>query len=68
VVREMGSTYQDSKGIFLTDEEFVRLFKSDRKVFCVLKVTRLSRLRDLGIEDPKVLACQDKKCLISDTR
>jgi 4-amino-4-deoxy-L-arabinose transferase-like glycosyltransferase len=62
---EMGSTYQDTKQMFLSNEEFARLFKSDRKVLCVLKATRLPRLRELGIENVQVLACQNGKCLVS---
>jgi 4-amino-4-deoxy-L-arabinose transferase-like glycosyltransferase len=62
---EMGSIYQDAKQMFLSNEEFVHLFKSDRKVLCVLKATRLQRLRDLGIENVRVLACQGEKCLVS---
>jgi 4-amino-4-deoxy-L-arabinose transferase-like glycosyltransferase len=62
---EMGSTYEDTKQMFLSNEEFTRLFKSDRKVLCVLKATRLQRLRDLGIENVRVLACQGQKCLVS---
>jgi 4-amino-4-deoxy-L-arabinose transferase-like glycosyltransferase len=65
---EMGSTYQDTQEIFLSKEEFVNLFKSDRKVLCVLKATRLPRLRDLGIEDVQPMACQSGRCLISNTR
>jgi hypothetical protein len=62
---EMGSIYQDAKQMFLSNEEFVHLFKSDRKVLCVLKATRLQRLRDLGIENVRVLACQGEKCLVT---
>jgi 4-amino-4-deoxy-L-arabinose transferase-like glycosyltransferase len=62
---EMGSIYQDTKQMFLSNEEFVHLFKSDRKVLCVLKATRLQRLRDLGIENVRVLACQGEKCLVT---
>ena len=51
--------------MFLSNEEFARLFKSDRKVLCVLKATRLQRLRDLGIENAQILACQGGKCLVS---
>ena len=62
---EMGSTYQDTRQMFLSNDEFARLFKSDRKVLCVLKATRLQRLRDLGIENVQILACQGEKCLVS---
>jgi 4-amino-4-deoxy-L-arabinose transferase-like glycosyltransferase len=62
---EMGSTYQDTKQMFLSNEEFKHLFTSDGKVLCVLKATRLQRLRDLGIENVQVIACQGGKCLVS---
>jgi 4-amino-4-deoxy-L-arabinose transferase-like glycosyltransferase len=61
----MGSTYRDSQQMFLSNEEFARLFRSDRKVLCVLKAARLQRLRDLGIENVRILACQSGRCLIS---
>ncbi len=62
---EMGSTYQDTKQMFLSNEEFVSLFKSDKKVLCVLKAARLQPLRGLGIENAQVLACEGEKCLIT---
>lgn len=62
---EMGSTYQDTRDNFLSNEEFARLFKSDEKVLCVLKATRLACLRGLGIGNVRLLACQDGRCLVS---
>jgi len=62
---EVGSTYQDSQQMFLSNEEFANLFKSDRQVLCVLKATRLERLRDLGIENVHILDCRGGRCLVS---
>jgi len=62
---EMGSTYQDSQQMFLSNEELAYLFKSERQVLCVLKATRLQHLRDLGMENVQILGCQGGRCLVS---
>jgi 4-amino-4-deoxy-L-arabinose transferase-like glycosyltransferase len=59
----MGSEYPDSVHRFLDDSEFIRLFNSDRRVFCVLKTKRLPHLAELGIRGIEI-GREGEKCLI----
>jgi hypothetical protein len=61
---KMGSRYEDTKDYFLDHDAFVRLFKSESPVVTVLKAKRLAHLKKSGIEDFRVILCQDKRCLI----
>jgi len=62
---EMGSKYPDTKGLFLNQDEFERLFRSDRQVWVVFKAKRLSQIRGLGIDYRGEVQCQDNRCVIS---
>ena len=62
---EMGSTYPDTQQMFLSNEEFARLFKSDRKVLCVLKATRLSVCATWASRTCRSWPVRGGKCLIS---
>ena len=46
---EMGSEYGDARPFFLDDAAFVRLFQSEKRLFCVVKTRKLGYLRGLGI-------------------
>jgi 4-amino-4-deoxy-L-arabinose transferase-like glycosyltransferase len=46
---EMGSEYGDARPFFLDDAAFVRLFRSEKRLFCVVKTRKLGYLRGLGI-------------------
>ncbi len=64
----MGARYADAKDLFLNEQEFVRLFNSDKEVFAVLKESRLRQLPGMGISNATLLGCQDTRCLISNRR
>jgi 4-amino-4-deoxy-L-arabinose transferase-like glycosyltransferase len=58
----MGSQYSDARPFFLTNRQFVELFNSSKRVFCVIKANRLERLqrskivwKELGRQDDKRL-------------
>jgi len=61
---EMGSHYEDARPFFLDQAAFVRLFRSEKRVFCVVKTTRLGRLKDLGIAGTQI-ATQAGRSLIA---
>ena len=61
---EMGSTYPDSRSLFLSRDEMVRLFRSDLPVFVVVKAKRLPEMKRLGIGNTEII-CQDNRCLIA---
>ncbi len=60
----MGSEYPDAKAYFLTDAEFINLFRSEKRVFCVVKTKRLGHLKRLGISG-RELGQEGQKTLIS---
>jgi hypothetical protein len=61
---EMGSRYEDAKHAFLSEDEFIRLFRSDAPVVAVLKEKRLAWLRGRGVEWADIMR-RDDRCLIA---
>lgn len=64
----MGARYADAKSLSLSEQEFVRLFNSDKEVLAVLRESRLRQLAGIGISNAALVACQDTRCLISNRR
>ena len=62
---EMGARYPDGAAYFLDTQGFLRLFRSDRPVFVVLKENRLDRMRQLGVEGESPPLCVEGRCLIA---
>jgi len=62
---EMGSKYPDSKAAFLGQDEFVRLFRSDRPVLVVFKARRSDGLRRLGLGKDAPVLCRAGRCLMA---
>jgi len=61
---EMGSRYEDTKHIFINEDDFVKLFRSEKIVFSVLKTKRLKRLTEKLPENIIVIDYQGERCLI----
>jgi 4-amino-4-deoxy-L-arabinose transferase-like glycosyltransferase len=61
---EMGSEYGDARPFFPDDAAFIRLFRSEKRLFCVVKTGKLGHLRGLGIGGQE-LARQAGRSLIS---
>ncbi|MCX5802114.1 MAG: glycosyltransferase family 39 protein [Proteobacteria bacterium] len=61
---EMGSKYEDTKDLFMNEEDFINLFASDKKVFCVLKEKKIKRLKERLSERINIVICQNERCLI----
>jgi hypothetical protein len=62
---EMGSKYEDAKKTFISEEEFLKLLPSDRKVLFVTKQKRLKRLQDMFPERIRIQGCQNDRCLVA---
>jgi 4-amino-4-deoxy-L-arabinose transferase-like glycosyltransferase len=62
---EMGSQYPEAKPFFLTDEDFQRLFQSEKRVFAVLKAKKLSAFRQSLANNMHILRCDEGRCLIT---
>lgn len=60
----MGSEYPDARDYFLSDADFISLFNSTKRVFCVVKTKRLTRLKELGVSG-RELGREGQKSLIS---
>jgi hypothetical protein len=61
---EMGSKYEDAKNIFISEDDFIKLFKSEKRVFSVLKTKRLKRLTEKLPENITIIDYQNERCLI----
>ena len=62
---EMGSKYEDAKNIFISEEEFLKLLPSDKKVLFVTKQKRLKKLQDMFPERIRIQGCQNDRCLVT---
>ena len=62
---EMGSKYEDAKKIFISEEEFLKLLPSDKKVLFVTKQKRLKRLQEMFPERIRIQGCQNDRCLVA---
>jgi len=66
---EMGSKYKDAKEFFLNEDEFVRLFRSEKDVWVVFKIKKFVRLKELlHIDANNIITCQDNRCLMNNRR
>ncbi len=61
---EMGSKYEDSKNIFITEKDFINYFQSEKRVFSVLKTKRLKTLMEKMPGNITVIDYQSERCLI----
>lgn len=62
---EMGSKYEDAKKIFITEEEFLKLLPSDKKILFVTKEKRLKRLQEMFPKRIRIQGCQNDRCLVT---
>jgi hypothetical protein len=62
---EMGSQYNDAKEYFIDEDAFIDLYKSDKKIFCVLKEKRLNRLKEKIPDKISIISCSNERCLIT---
>jgi 4-amino-4-deoxy-L-arabinose transferase-like glycosyltransferase len=62
---QMGSQYEDAKHYFITEEDFFKLWATDKKMLCVIKTKRIQRLQERVQKVIHLLACQNERCLIS---
>jgi 4-amino-4-deoxy-L-arabinose transferase-like glycosyltransferase len=65
---EMGSKYPEAQGFFLSEDDLVRLFQSDKDVFVVFKEKKLSHLRELFPKSADNPYCGGKRCVITNRR
>ncbi len=62
---EMGSQYNDAKEYFIDEDTFIDIYKSDKKVLCVLKEKRLNRLKEKMHDKISIITCHNERCLIT---
>ncbi len=62
---EMGAKYPEAGSFFLSQEELLWMFQSDKPVLAVMKTKRLKVLNEPGFKDAVILKCQDTRCLIA---
>ena len=61
---EMGSKYDDAKNIFISEDDFIKLFKSEKRVLSVLKTKRLKTLMEKLPENITIIDYHSERCLI----
>jgi 4-amino-4-deoxy-L-arabinose transferase-like glycosyltransferase len=61
---EMGSKYEDSKHIFISEDDFIKHFLSEKRVFSVLKTKRLKNLMEKVPEGITIIDYKSERCLI----
>jgi 4-amino-4-deoxy-L-arabinose transferase-like glycosyltransferase len=59
----MGSKYDDAKDYFISEIDFVRLLKSDKRVLFVTKKNKINRLREIVPRKIETIQCQNERCL-----
>jgi len=62
---EMGSKYEEAKKFFISEEEFLKLLPSDKKVLFVTKQRRVERLQEMFPERIRIQGCQNDRCLVA---
>jgi len=65
---EMGAQYPEAKPFFLTDEDFQRLFQSDKRVFAVLKTKKLDTSMQSFANNINIVHCDEGRCLITNIK
>lgn len=60
---EMGSKYDDAKGYFVSETDFIKLLSSDKKVLFVTKENKINRLREMIPRRIETIQCQNGRCL-----
>ncbi|HOV89391.1 MAG TPA: glycosyltransferase family 39 protein [Syntrophorhabdaceae bacterium] len=62
---DMGAKYDDARGYFISEEEFLRIARSDIKAFFVVKEKKLIYLKDRLFKGLRLIACMDDRCLFT---
>jgi 4-amino-4-deoxy-L-arabinose transferase-like glycosyltransferase len=62
---EMGSQYNDSKNYFIDEDTLINLYKTDKRIFCVLKEKKLNRLKEKISDKISIINCYNERCLIT---
>jgi 4-amino-4-deoxy-L-arabinose transferase-like glycosyltransferase len=61
---EMGSRYEDTKDLFINDDQLVALLNSSKNVFTVVKKKRLAILQEKNSKPMTILKCINERCLV----
>ena len=62
---EMGAAYEDSRHIFISESDFLRLLESGAPTVAVLKEKKLRWLKSIAGERFKVIECRSERCLVA---
>lgn len=61
---EMGSRYEDTKDLFINDDQLVALLNSSKNIFTVVKKKRLAILQEKNSKPMTILKCINERCLV----
>ena len=57
------SKYDDAKDYFISEADFVRLLKLDKRMLFVTKKNKINRLREMVPRKIEIIRCQNERCL-----
>jgi hypothetical protein len=62
---EMGSDYDDSRRLFISEENFIKMFSSKERTVAVLKEKKIKRLEAVVGDKLRLLGCRAERCLVA---
>jgi 4-amino-4-deoxy-L-arabinose transferase-like glycosyltransferase len=62
---EMGAKYEDAEGIFISEDAFLKLLTSEKKVLFVTKQRQLKKLQEMFSGRIHIQGCQNDRCLVT---
>ncbi len=62
---DMGAKYDDAKGYFIDENEFLRIAGSDKKAFFVVKEKKLIHLKERLFKGLRLIDCMNDRCLFT---
>ncbi|MCX8110360.1 MAG: glycosyltransferase family 39 protein [Syntrophorhabdaceae bacterium] len=60
---DMGAKYEDAKGYFIDEDEFLRIARSNKRAFFVIKEKKLAYVKDRLFRGMTLITCKNDRCL-----
>lgn len=61
----MGAKYDDARGYFIDEDEFLKIAGSNKKAFFIVKEKKLVHVKDRLFKRLRLIACRDNRCLFT---
>ncbi|HQK45895.1 MAG TPA: glycosyltransferase family 39 protein [Syntrophorhabdaceae bacterium] len=60
---DMGAKYEDAKGYFIDEDEFLRIARSNKRAFFVVKEKKLAYVKERLFKGLKLITCRNDRCI-----